>query len=328
MALSVVPPEHRRFVVDDINQQVIRTHLAVDDLLSYYGIKKSTYYGWFNDDGSFKESKPRVPLNDRKILQSEVDAVIAYRKLHFDVGYRKIAWQMVDENVACLSETAVYNILSEHKMLRGWQPTPGAPAEKEYRHKPKYPHHHWHTDIAYIKVQGVFYFLIMMLDGYSRFVLDWELMPDMLGSSVESFVQRVKEKYPHAKPRLINDNGSQFISLDFKRLLEKLEIQQVFTRRNHPQTNGKIERLNGTVKNEAIRPNAPVSYQEAWNILNNYSYEYNYQRLHAGISYLRPADMFFGRGAKILSERNHKLSGARMKRKEENRKLWDEKTMH
>ncbi len=119
----------------------------------------------------------------------------------------------------------------------------------------------------------------MMLDGYSRFVLDWELMPDMLGSSVEMFVQRVKEKYPYAKPRLINDNGSQFISLDFKRLLEKLEIQQVFTRRNHPQTNGKIERLNGTVKNEAIRPNAPSTYQEAWNILNNYSYQYNYQRL-------------------------------------------------
>lgn len=84
---------------------------------------------------------------------------------------------MVDENIACLSESAVYNILSEHKILNGWQPTPDVPAEKEYRHKPKYPHHHWHTDIAYIKVQGVFYFLIMMLDGYSRFALDWELMP-------------------------------------------------------------------------------------------------------------------------------------------------------
>lgn len=82
------------------------------------------------------------------------------------------------------------------------------------------------------------------------------------------------------------------------------------------------------MKSEAIRPNAPVSYQEAWNVLNNYSYEYNYQRLHAGITYLRPADMLFGRGAKILSERKHKLSGARMNRKEVNRKLWDEKTMH
>lgn len=328
MALSIVPPEHRRFVVDDIDMQVSRTQLTVDDLLSYYGIKKSTYYGWFNVDGSFKESKARAPQNDRKILAAEVEAVIAYRKEHYDVGYRKLTWQMVDENVACLSETAVYNILSEHKMLSGWQPTPGAPAEKEYRHKPKYPHHHWHTDIAYIKINGIFYFLIMMLDGYSRFVLDWELMPDMLGSSVEIFVQRVKDKYPYAKPRLINDNGSQFISLDFKRLLEKLEIQQVFTRRNHPQTNGKIERLNGTVKNEAIRPNAPSTYQEAWNILNNYSYQYNYQRLHAGINYLRPADMFFGRGAKILSERESKLTTARTNRKELNRKNWNEKTIH
>jgi hypothetical protein len=57
-----------------------------------------------------------------------------------------------------------------------------------------------HTDIAYIRIQGVFYFLIMMLDGYSRHLLDWELMPDMLGSSVELFGQRVKERCPHVRP--------------------------------------------------------------------------------------------------------------------------------
>ena len=157
---------------------------------------------------------------------------------------------------------------------------------EEYQHKPKYVHHHWHTDIAYIKINGIFYFLIMMLDGYSRYMLDWELMPDMLGGSVELFVQKVKDKYQFAKPKLINDNGSQFISLEFKKLLHKLEIQQVFTRRNHPQTNGKIERLNGIVKQEAIRPNSPQSYQEAWDILNNYCYQYNHQRLHAGINFL------------------------------------------
>lgn len=328
MALSVVPPEHRRFVVGDIELHLRRTHLILDQLLGFYGIKKSTYYGWFDDEGLLKEAKPRKPINTRKVLQTEIDAVVNYRKLHPNEGYRKLTWMMIDEGVACLSESAVYDILQAHQMLSGWQPTPGEPAAKEYRHKPKYPHHHWHTDIAYIKIQGVFYFLIMMLDGYSRFVLDWELMPDMLGSSVESFVQRVKEKYPHAKPRLINDNGSQFISLDFKRLLEKLEIQQVFTRRNHPQTNGKIERLNGTVKSEAIRPNSPQSFQEAWEILNNYSYQYNYQRLHAGIKYLRPADMFFGRARKILSDREHKLSAARMNRQEQNRKAHMEKTMH
>lgn len=140
-------------------------------------------------------------------------------------------------------------------------------------------------------------------------------MTDMLGGSVESFVQRVKDKYSHTKPRLINDNGSQFISHDFKRLLQTLEIQQIFTRRNHPQTNGKIERMNGIVKQKALRPGQPTDYQEAWEILNKYSYEYNHQRLHAGINFLRPADVFFCRRNLVLSERREKIENARANRK-------------
>lgn len=244
--------------------------------------------------------------------------MLQYRDLHPEEGYRKFCWQMVDENIAHLSESKVYDILSSHKRLAGWNKVDNGATKKEYQHKPKHVHHHWHTDIAYIKINGIFYFLIMMLDGYSRYMLDWELMTDMLGGSVELFVQKVKDKYPFAKPRLINDNGSQFISLDFKKLLHKLEIQQVFTRRNHPQTNGKIERLNGIVKQEAIRPNSPQSYQEAWEVLNNYCYQYNHQRLHAGINFLRPADMFFGRGNQVLNERKIKIEESRKSRKQKN----------
>jgi len=292
--------------------------LTLDFFLSAYGIKNSTYHGWFDDDGNLLAPKPRVPVNDRKILPSEVEAVIAYRRLHPDIGYRKLTYQMIDENIACLSESAVYNILQAHDLLSCFQKT-GEPAGKEFKNKPKFPHHHWHTDIAYIKIQGVFYFLIMMLDGYSRYLLDWELMPDMLGSSVELFVQRVKAKYPYVHPMLIHDNGGQFISLDFKRLMQSLEIQQVRTRRNHPETNGKIERMNKSVKHEAIYPNAPQSYQEACEILNNYAYEYNHQRLHAGIHYLRPADMFFRRGHVVLAERDRRIEIARANRKKQNR---------
>lgn len=140
-------------------------------------------------------------------------------------------------------------------------------------------------------------------------------MRDMLGSSVETFIQSVKEKYPHSKPRLIHDNGSQFISLEFLRLLQKLVIQQVRTRRNHPQTNGKIALMNGVTKNEAIRPNSPSSYQEALEILNTWEYLYNYHCLHAGISYLRPVDMFFGRGEHILIGRQEKLKNFTTERK-------------
>ena len=72
------------------------------------------------------------------------------------------------------------------------------------------------------------------------------------------------------------------------------------------------------MKQEAIRPNSPQSYQEAWDILNKYNLEYNHQRLHAGINYLRPADMFFGRGQQVLNERKVKIETARCERKQKN----------
>lgn len=254
----------------------------------------------------------------RTILPQEEQAVVNYRLRHKDVGYRKLTWMMIDENIAFLSESSVYQILLKHNMLFGWARPVGEPAKKEYTQKPQYVHHHWHTDIAYIKIAGVFYFLIMVLDGYSRFLLGWDLMTDMLGSSVEDFVARVKEKYPYSKPMLIHDNGGQFVSHDFKRLVTSLDIQSVRTRRNHPETNGKIERLNGLVKSEAIRPGAPQTYVEAWEILNEYEFLYNHQRLHAGIKFMRPADAFFGREFKIQKERNQKLQSARSERRLQN----------
>lgn len=309
----------RARVHQDIGFFLSRSILGLGQLLKLYGIAKSTYHGWFDQDGRLCTTAPERKSSPRSILPSEEEAVVAYRMAHRHVGYRKLAWMMIDENVAYLSESSVYQILQKHDLITPWVRADHGETQKEYSHKPRHPHHHWHMDIAYVKVGGVFYFLIMMLDGYSRYLLDWELMPDMLGRSVQEFTKRSKAKYPEARPKLITDNGSQFVSHDFKKLASRLELEQVFTRRNHPQTNGKIERLNGTVKNEAIRMNYPTSYQEAVQVLNDYVYEYNHQRLHAGVNYLRPADMFFGRGNQILEERKLKLKKMRSIRKAENK---------
>jgi len=316
-----IPDEIRGLILADIPVQMRRTGYSLNRILEWFGIKRSVYYDWLKSRKRPTEAPlapPATVVRVNGITPEEEQKVIRYRREHPDVGYRKLTWMMVDEDAAYLSESSVYNILSAHGMLYGWARPDSEGAEKEYRHKPKYPHHHWHTDIAYIKIRNVFYFLIMLLDGFSRFLLDWELMTDMTGPSVELFIQRAKEKYPYAHPMLIHDNGSQFISHDFKRLVTRLEIQSVPTRRNHPETNGKIERMNKTVKSEAIRPNSPFSYAEAGEILNEYGYQYNYQRLHAGINYLRPADMFFERGNKILRERNQKMLLGRQLRKQVN----------
>ncbi len=303
-------------IVSDIQIQVQRTGYPVRRILELYGIKRSTYYGWL-EQRSAEPQKPRKNLF--ALLPEEESAILDFRKNHLGVSYKAFTHMLNDAHIAYASESTIYQLLKRHDCLKPNKSVSNANTSKEYKQKPSHVHHHWHVDIAYIKISGVFYFLVMMLDGYSRFILDWELMSDMLGSSVEDFVARVKEKYPYATPTLITDNGSQFISLDFKRLLSRLDIQHVRTRRNHPQTNGKIERLNGIVKEEAIRPACPSSYQEAWNILNNFIYFYNHQRLHGGIHYLRPADVFFGRKEQVLTIRTDNVTRARKVRFELNK---------
>jgi transposase InsO family protein len=310
-----VAAEVREKIRKDLTVQEERTGIPVRRLLSWWGISRSTFYGW-----GLQVPTPSRRYNAATVLPEEEQAVIEFRSRHREVGYRKLTWLMNDSDVVALSEPAVYKVLSKHNLLGPWS-TKGGDAASEYQHKPARVHEHWHTDIAYVKVAGIFYFLIMMLDGYSRYVLDWELMSDMTSRSVEDFLQRVREKYPMANPKLIHDNGSAFVSRDFKALVSRLGLKSVHTRRNHPETNGKIERLNGTLRREALRVTPPASFLDAQQIIGDFVTVYNHQRLHQGINFLRPVDMFLGRHKQILAQRKQRLSCARAARIIKNKQL-------
>jgi putative transposase len=154
----IVPDAARFELKEDLPKQIARTGYGIDFYLDLFGVHRSTYYGWFSESGELLPPVVRKSANPRKARTSEVAAIFSYRKAHMDVGYRKLTWMMVDENVAFLSESSVYQILSDRDLLSPWLRDVNDPAAKEYKHKPKYPHHHWQTDIAYIKINNVFYF--------------------------------------------------------------------------------------------------------------------------------------------------------------------------
>ena len=305
----------RERIREDLAHQEQRTGIPVRQLLSWWSISRSTFYGW-----GTQITTPSSRYNPATGLPEEEQAVIEFRSQHQEVGYRKLTWLMNDAGVVALSEPAIYAILLKHNLLGPWSKK-SSDAAAEYQHKPSKVHEHWHTDIAYVKVAGVFYFLIMMLDGYSRYVLDWELMSDMTSRSVEDFLQRVREKYPLANPKLIHDNGSAFVSRDLKALVSRLGLKSVHTRRNHPETNGKIERLNGTVRQEALRVTPPSSFSDALQVIGEFVAVYNRIRLHAGINFLRPEDMFLERDRQILEQRTERLGFARAARIMKNKQL-------
>jgi transposase InsO family protein len=139
----------------------------------------------------------------------------------------------------------------------------------------------------------------------------------MEGINAEILAAETKELYPDAKnPRLISDNGSQFISKDFEELLLFLEIGHTCTSANHPQSNGKLERFNRTLKSEHVRRSAYLDYQDASIRMAHWIAYYNSERLHSAIWYLTPNDVFDDRAKRRLAERKEKLHTAYIKRQE------------
>ena len=130
----------------------------------------------------------------------------------------------------------------------------------------------------------------------------------MTEAEIEVILQRAREKYPEAKPRIISDNGPQFIARDFKEFIRIAGMTQLRTSPYYPQSNGKLERWHKSLKSECIRPGTPLTREDALRLIQTYVNYYNTVRLHSAIGYVTPHDMLAGRQAEIHAAR---LSQAR-----------------
>ena len=128
-------------------------------------------------------------------------------------------------------------------------------------------------------------------------------------------LQRAHERFPHESPRIISDNGSQFLAKDFKEFIRICGMTHVRTSPHYPQSNGKLERFHGSIKGECLRPGTPISLEDALRIVGNYVAHYNQVRLHSAIGYVAPADKLAGREKEIFAQRDRKLNEARERRK-------------
>lgn len=221
---------------------------------------------------------------------------------------------MLDADVVAVSPSTVYRVLRRAGLLDRWNRKPSSKG-KGFK-QPLKPHKHWHIDIAYINVSGTFYYLCSVLDGYSRAIVHWEIRESMCEADVEIVLQRARERYPDARPRVISDNGPQFIARDFKVFIRIAGMTHVRTAPYYPQSNGKLERYHKTLKTEVIRPKAPGSLEEARRVVGEFVEHYNNVRLHSAIGYITPNDMLAGRQQEIWNGRDQKLEAARESRRQ------------
>lgn len=137
----------------------------------------------------------------------------------------------------------------------------------------------------------------------------------------EIVLQRAREKYPESCPRIISDNGPQFISRDFKEFIRLWQTSHVRTSPYYPQSNGKLERFHRTLNKDAIRPKTPLEIEDARRVVGGFVEHYNTVCLHSPLGYVAPKDRLEGRHKEIQAERDGKLEAARTKRAEKRSEL-------
>jgi len=309
---SWVPHDTRDAVVDYTRLWSDKTEIPLNRFISWLSVAKSKFYTWIERYGKANEHNAPIP-RDFWLEFWERDAIIKFAVDNPLEGYRRLTFMMLDRDIVAVSPSSAWRVLSKAGLLQKWNRKKSLKGTGFVQ--PLKPHEHWHVDVSYINICGTFYYLCSLLDGCSRYIVHWEIREQMMEKDVEIIMQRAKEKFPDARPRIISDNGPQFIAKDFKEFIRISGMTHVRTAPFYPQSNGKLERFHGTIKDECIRPGVPLSLDDARRMVEKYIEHYNNVRLHSAIGYIAPADKLAGKDLEIFKERDRKLEEARELRK-------------
>ncbi len=290
-------------------------------LVDWAGLSHSKFYDWRKRYGKVNEHNALVP-RDNWIEDWERKNILDFQDRFPLEGYRRLTFMMLDGKVVAVSPSTVYRVLKQAGVLDRKS------SKKSLKGtgfvQPLKPHEHWHVDISYINIAGTFYYMCTVLDGCSRYIVHWEIRETMQEWEVELVIQKGLEKFPDAKPRIISDNGPQFIAKDFKEFIRFCGMTHVRTAPYYPQSNGKIERYHRTIKGDCIRVVDPKTHEEAERKVAEYVVHYNDVRLHSAIGYLTPKDKLEGREQAIFDARDLMLAEARERRRQNRLRLRSE----
>ena len=271
--------------------------------LTELGVPKSTYYRWCQ--GQSDSGNPKRPWN--RITPEEDHRILVVARESPELSSRQLSARITDNEGFAVSESTVYRILRREGLVKRQETQ--LLAAKEYHTKTTRPHQMWATDASYFKVAGWgYYYLVTVMDDYSRFILAWKLQKDMSANSLIEVIQEavdatgMTEVPVEDRTKLLSDNGAGYISRAFRDYLNLVGIGHILSAPFHPQTNGKVERYQQSLKREVNQLPYDLPSQLERAIANFVDY-YNYRRYHKALGDVTPADVLYGRRKEILQRR-------------------------
>jgi putative transposase len=304
---------------------VSRSTATKSQTLVEIGIPRRTYYNWVKQDkAGDKRSVNRVPWN--RIMKKEEQLVLERARASPELSSRQLSLKLVDDYGCWVSESTVYRILKREGLVKTAE-IKGFAAGKEYQRKTKRPNEMWATDCSYLRViDWGYYYLVTIMDDYSRHILAWDLKRDMTADSLIDVVQQAVDATGMSqvpvkdRTALLSDNGSGYVSRAFGDYLRLVGIRHILASPFHPQTNGKIERYHHTLKGEInqVPRDMPSELEEA---IDNFVEYYNQRRYHEALGNVTPADVYYGRKEQILARRKEAKQKTLQVRLKHNRKM-------
>ena len=275
----------------------------------------------FGIDGLVNE-KPVAKVIANKLLQGEKEAIVDYALSHPKQRHREVQFNLDQKALAYVSFSSVYRRLKKKNLIKEHQLK--IPKHKKGRPTASFVHEIWLVDITFIAVGKGFWYLIAVIDLYSRYIVGWDLSATMTSRDVQKtvdfallecgFYQREN------KPKLHSDNGSQMRAKSFKVFLKDLGMLNEYSRPHVPEDQAVLERFFRTIKQGEVYHQEYENHYQARDGIAEFTDYYNHQRPHQGIGFITPYQKLTGQDSRVIKERRARSIVAQEIRKIENRK--------
>jgi putative transposase len=165
----------------EILDMVANSGLSRCKALGQLRLARSTYYRWLKrlSEGRLEDNKGGSPIPWNKIRPEEESQILAEARDSPELSCRQLAFKITDSGIMYVSESTVYRILKREGLIKLAEIV-GFKAAKEYHRKTTQPNELWASDCCHLKViDWGWYYLVTVMDDYSRFILGWDLKIDM-----------------------------------------------------------------------------------------------------------------------------------------------------
>lgn len=251
------------------------------------------------------------PANAPFVISLETQfLVVALRRL---LGWneKRMSKELAQRGLAQISHTAIGHIFKRyHLPTRTYHTKARSDGIPKQRYEKKRPNQQWHIDFAETKLQdGTKVVIVALIDDYSRYCLQCEVVADM---TTETAIQTVQDAWQNLglPSEIVSDNGLAFTSVfedtptAFGKLLQQKGICHRLITPYWPEGNGKVEAFIKIVKRECLK-HPFQTVEELQQALAVFVVYYNHFRLHSSLDYQTPVSRFLG----VDTIKDHGLAG-------------------